>query len=223
MAIPTIRLVVFDLGGVMIRLAVGWENMCRAAGVPYRPFTPSEVFTAERQSLWREYERGLIGPDRFFAEFTHLLDGLYSLAEVRALYGAIIQDEFAEMPRIVYALKRAGYRTACLSNTCASHWSELTNPARYPGIGLLDAQYASHLLGAAKPDPLIYGMFESLTHSEPREILFFDDTEPNVAAAAARGWHAVHITPARPAPAQICAALEDFCGMTIDTCTGVIK
>jgi len=214
MQVP-IRVVIFDLGRVMIRLAEGWEGACRESGVPYYPFTPSPAFTAGYLELLREYERGMIPPDSFFASLQQLFDGIYTLREVRTVYQTTIREEFPGIPEIVRAIKAAGYRTACLSNTCASHWVELTNPERYPGIGLLDMHFGSHLLGAVKPDAVVFRMVEELVAAEPREILFFDDTEVNTAAACACGWNAVRITPDRPAPAQICEALTDFCGLPV--------
>ncbi|HEY3380004.1 MAG TPA: HAD-IA family hydrolase, partial [Armatimonadota bacterium] len=95
---------------------------------------------------------------------------------------------------------------ACLSNTCAPHWADLTNAVRYPGIAALDFQHASHLFGVAKPDPAIYQLFEAATGQRSEEILFFDDRAENVAAAQACGWHAVQILPTHPAVAQIHAA-----------------
>ena len=211
-----IRTIIFDIGRVMIRLSDGWEGACREAGVPYYPFTPAPAFTEASRQLGRDYERGIITPDAFFSSLHQLYDGLYSLRDVRACYQAIIREEFPGIAESVAAIKAAGYRTACLSNTCASHWVELTNPARYPGIGLLDHHFGSHLLGAVKPDRVIYRMVEELAGVAPREILFFDDTEVNVAAACACGWNAVHITQDRPARAQINAALAEFCGLMVD-------
>lgn len=198
-----IRATVFDIGGVMIRLAPGWEQATAAAGVTYRPFEITPDFTAQLNLLEADYGAGRITPESYFNRLSTLVNGLYSLPELRRLHLAVIQEEFPDIPMIIKTLKTAGVFTACLSNTCASHWVELDNPARYPGIGLLDTRVASHLVGAMKPDTAIYRHFENATGFAPADILFFDDNLPNVLAARERGWHAEQITDATPATTQI--------------------
>jgi putative hydrolase of the HAD superfamily len=190
---PPIRLVVFDLGNVMIHLAHGWEGACALAEVPYRPFALTPEQQQQRRELGQAFERGAITPEAFYAGMHQALGGCYTVPEIRAVYQAIIADEIPGIYDTVAALKAAGLRTACLSNTCAPHWIDLTNPARYPGIGLLDARHASHLLGAMKPEPEIYARFEEAMGMAGEGILFFDDLADNIAAARACGWHAQQI------------------------------
>jgi putative hydrolase of the HAD superfamily len=88
-------------------------------------------------------------------------------------------------------LRAAGVATACLSNTNANHWRVMHEPG--PGampMEKFDHRFASHLLRMRKPDDPIYAHVERATRTEPTAILFFDDVEENVAAAARRGWHA---------------------------------
>jgi len=203
----SIRAVVFDIGGVMIRLAYGWQNACAASGIAYRPFDDTPAYRATLETLELDYGRGRITPDDYFACLHELMRGLYTLDELQAIHGAVIQEEFPEIETIVRALQSAGLFTACLSNTCASHWTALTNPASYPAINRLDARHASHLFGLMKPDPAIFRRFEAETGFPPAQILFFDDSPANTAAARDCGWNAVLITtPANPLP-QIRQAL----------------
>ena len=196
-----IRAVVFDIGGVMIRLAYGWHKACAASGIDVRPFDDTPDYRAALEALEVDYGHGRITPDAYFARLHALVAGRYTPDELRAIHGAVIQEEFPGIAEIVRALTSAGLFTACLSNTCASHWAALTDPARYPAINNLDARHASHLVGLMKPDPAIFRRFEADTGFAPAEILFFDDGEANAAAARARGWHAVHVAdPANPLP-----------------------
>lgn len=189
-----IRVVVFDLGRVMIRLAAGWDNACQAAGVPYRGVPETDAFAAALESLELDYGRGLLDSPEYYARLYTLAEGRYSLDELQALHMAVIQPEYPGIANLVRAIQATGLRTACLSNTCAAHWTALVDPARYPAIGLLDARHASHLLGLMKPDPAIYRRFEALIGATPAEILFFDDGPKNVGTARLLGWHAELIT-----------------------------
>ncbi len=210
MTASTVSIVVFDLGEVMIRLARGWENACREAGVVYRPFPDTEEFRARLDALEREYGCGAISPEAYFTRLRELVGESYALDELRALHNGVIREEFPGIPETVRALKDVGVQTACLSNTCASHWAELTNPARYPGIGQLDHQHASHLLGLMKPDPRIYRRFEEETGFHGGQILFFDDLAANIAAACDAGWHGVRIADELPVVEQIRRALDEY-------------
>lgn len=45
-----------------------------------------------------------------------------------------------------------------------------------------------------KPDPEIYAAAEQLTGCSGPDLVFIDDKQENAAAAAARGWRAIHHT-----------------------------
>ncbi len=203
----SLRLIVFDLGGVMIRLADGWESACNFAGVPYRPFALTPDKRAEFSRLEHDFETGRISTAEFTCGVQHAGDMQYSPQEIAAVNLAIIREEFPGILAIVRKLKSAGYCTACLSNTCELHWPLLTDPVRYPAIGALDLHHASHLFGERKPDAAIYRCFEQATGMAPAEILFFDDRADNTRAARECGWHAVQVHPDRPAAEQISDAL----------------
>jgi len=55
-----------------------------------------------------------------------------------------------------------------------------------------DKILSSSLLGIAKPDPMVYRKVASILQLEPDEILFVDDSEENVTAAAAEGFQVIH-------------------------------
>jgi putative hydrolase of the HAD superfamily len=57
-----------------------------------------------------------------------------------------------------------------------------------------------------KPDAAIYELAAERFGARPEELLFMDDHEPNVKAARALGWHALHFIDAAQAEAQLAAA-----------------
>jgi len=203
----SIKIVVFDLGGVMIRLADGWAGACQCAGIPYRPFAITDALQGGFAQLEELISTDAITSQEYGQRAALLLADRYSPAEICFIYQAIIREEFPGMHRLVLAVKRAGMRTACLSNTCCTHWKDLTNPALYPAICALDFHHASHLFRCAKPNPRIYELFERATNYPPKDILFFDDRQENVTSACARGWSAIRIHELRSPVEQIYAAL----------------
>lgn len=58
----------------------------------------------------------------------------------------------------------------------------------YEFLREFDRRFVSGHLGVTKPDPAIYAAVEEETDLAPETILFTDDREENVAAAARRGW-----------------------------------
>lgn len=215
----SVELITFDLGNVMIYLAGPWENACRLAGVDYRNAVITDEIRRAWQQLECEVESGRISMSEHYARLAAIFQGHFSLDEIVRSYQAVIREEIPGIFDIVMALKHTGYRTACLSNTCAAHWKDMTNPARYPAIGTLDYRHASHLFGVLKPDPLIYRKFEAATGCSPERILFFDDRQENVLAARKCGWQAVQINNAETSVAQITAALARF-GISVPAVRG---
>ena len=61
--------------------------------------------------------------------------------------------------------------------------------ARFDFLNEFDTMFVSAELGLIKPDPAIYAAVEAAGHA-PGRLFFADDVPQNVAAAAARGWHA---------------------------------
>ncbi|HEU5347205.1 MAG TPA: HAD-IA family hydrolase, partial [Ktedonobacterales bacterium] len=84
---------------------------------------------------------------------------------------------------------RPRYRTALLSNSFdgARHEEE----ARFRFSEIADRIIYSHEVGVAKPDQRIYGLACERLGCRADEMVFLDDNERNVAAAAAYGIHAI--------------------------------
>ncbi len=141
-----------------------------------------------------------------------MFDGAFSPDEAKRIHHASSCEELSGALALVDAVRDAGITTACLSNTNHPHWvrlvhhdgvAPLAGEPEYPSIARLDRQFASHLLGLAKPDPAIYVEFERLVGLSGRHILFFDDLAKNVDAARCRGWRAHRIDPQRDSIAQV--------------------
>lgn len=62
----------------------------------------------------------------------------------------------------------------------------------YPFLKEFDQRYISGYLGEVKPEPRIYEILERECGVAPDRLLFADDRQENLDAAAARGWN-VHL------------------------------
>jgi 2-haloacid dehalogenase len=87
---------------------------------------------------------------------------------------------------IVEALAAKGVRQLALSNFGA----ETLEIAKqmHPALQRFDEEYVSAHLGVAKPDPAIYEALETGSGLSGAELIFTDDKQENIDAAAARGW-----------------------------------
>lgn len=206
MTVNGIKLVCFDLGGVVIRICRSWAEGCAAAGISLRDDPERARTEPFRREIIHRYQTGRIEGDEFARRISDLLDGLYSPHEVMTVHQAWMIDEYAGVAAIVEALHRAGIMTACLSNTNHEHWIEAI---RYPAVARLRHHFVSHLLGLHKPEPEIYHALQRQLGLDAAEILFFDDMPENVEGARTVGWRAERIDPTACTATQIAAHLRN--------------
>ena len=193
-----VRVVCFDLGGVLIRIHRTWSSACHAVGLDVRSDDIDRRFADIGAPIVEDYQTGRLTGDEFAAALSAGIDGLYTPEEVDRVHRAWTIDEYPGAAALVQQLNAAGVHTACLSNTNAAHWDMLSD---IPTIARLITPLASHLMGLHKPDRAIYEVAEAAFGGpRGREIIFFDDLPENVEAARAYGWrseqidHDVHCT-----------------------------
>ncbi len=195
---PPVELVIFDAGGVMVRLAKSWQDACARAGVPYPQIVMQPQVAAQVRAVIDPSERGHITQE----EFDERVGGLIGL-EPAALSRVSAQWLVGPYPGIEQLIERLcgnGVKLACLSNTNERHWAIMTGEGFHASLPVqgFSHLFASHLVGMRKPEPGIYEHVERETGIAPASILFFDDRPDNTAAAEARGWQTLTIDPTRP-------------------------
>ena len=177
--------IVFDLGGVLIRNA-GEEKLVRWLGGKH---TVPEIWGKWLASpAVRAYESGAtdtptfaaaivkelklpVAPDAFAVDFATWPVGFYPGAE-----------------EILKALKPR-FRLACLSNCNPAHWPTCaTGVTKY-----ITEPYLSYETGLLKPDREVYLHLIKGLKCPAERILFFDDNQVNIDAAAACGINS-HLT-----------------------------
>lgn len=192
-----VRLVVFDLGRVLLRITDDWDHAARRAGCEDLLGLTGDLSTQAARGthhpladLFDRFETGRVEPDAFFAEAASITQ--LPAERIARVMDAVLVEAFPGTAELLQHLADLPVQTACLSNTNARHWDIFTDPdhASYLPLDLLDFPWGSQHLGLAKPDPAIYQKVEELTGQSPENILFFDDLSENIAAAHARGWQA---------------------------------
>ena len=201
-----LRLICFDLGGVIIRICQTWEERVAAAGLEMRNTAHWDKIGPARDTLMVGYMTGHLTGRQFAQQLSDALDCQYSPAEITAIHDAWLIDEYEGVAAIVDRLHQADLDTAALSNTTAEHWARMDE---FPTVGQLRYRFASHELGLSKPEPAIYQHVEQQLGYSGKQILFFDDAEENVTAARNFGWHAERVDPAGAPAQQIRNALAE--------------
>lgn len=204
-----VKLVVFDLGRVLIRICESWQHACQVAGVPV-PFRALDDATkAQMHELVCANEVGAVDQAGFCERASRLFDT--DPAHVAASSDAYILGAFPGAIELLEELMALGYETACLSNTNARHWSIMLDPAGASSLPLdrLTYRFASQEIGARKPDDAIYEHVERVSGKRGGQIIFFDDLAENVAAATRRAWRAHQIRIDTDPIPQVRAHLRD--------------
>jgi FMN phosphatase YigB (HAD superfamily) len=178
-----IRVVLFDLGGVLVELS-GVSTVISWMANP--------VCTEELFRIWltspavRAFERGRIDPnvfaDQLIVEMSLQVGRAALLKEltgwpVGTFPGAL--ELLARIPR--------RYTRATLSNTNALHWPEVMGRMKLEKA--FDHHFASHLTGKIKPDEDAFQHVTDALQCEADEVLFLDDNRLNVDAAKKCGLH----------------------------------
>jgi putative hydrolase of the HAD superfamily len=198
-----VRLVVFDLGRVLVRICDGWQHACQVAGVKHAPVgrLGDEAYAAIHAAMCA-HEVGELDVDGFARVASPHLG--VSTGDFIRMHGVYTIGPYEGTASLLDDLRTAGVTTACLSNTNENHWRRMSEPgpARVPFDKFAHC-FASHLLRLRKPDDAIYAHVERATETPPEKIVFFDDVEENITAAARRGWHAHRIATDSDSIAQV--------------------
>lgn len=179
-----IEAVVFDMGGV---LTVDPFRACRDYAAELG--LPSETFVDQlRGRQFAEVETG----DRSVRDFLKFAcrdvnERLGTPVEIRRLADCLAAGQRVrpEMVVLVGDLRRNDVKVGVLTNNAKEARSWWTS-----GVLPLDSFAAivdSSEVGLRKPDPAIFVLTAERIGCRPERVLYFDDTEENVVAAAASG------------------------------------
>ena len=200
-----IQLVVFDLGGVLVRIARSWSEAFQRAGIPEMAaaFEANDRALASILDLNSLFEIGKINEAQMIDRIRTTVEHC-SRTQVCDMLDAWLVEPYAGIEGLFESVAAAGLTTACLSNTNERHWRTVMHlDGRYAPLRRLEYRIASHLTGVAKPNAGAYEAVEHQTGVSGRAIAFFDDDHANCQAASSRGWNVHQIDPDGDTVAQM--------------------
>ena len=153
---------------------------------------------------WGEFDRGTVEPDALVRRISQRT-GL-APAEVEAVVQAVpasltpIQASIDLLQR----LQQPGRAMFYLSNMPAPYADHLEREHAFVR-GFTDGVFSARVQ-LIKPEPAIFDMASQRFGVAPAELIFFDDSPANVAAARAAGWQALLFSSAAQAEQDLCTA-----------------
>jgi HAD superfamily hydrolase (TIGR01509 family) len=201
------KVMVFDLGGVLIKISRSWEEAAERAGVDLQAGHVTSGSLVRPRGNQSDLQKGLLDFDTFLERESSRLGGAYSEEALANIHQQWLLGEYEGVADIIERLRAARIRTATLSNTDAEHWKTL---AELPAIAGLDEHVLSFRLGMLKPADEMYHAAEEILDATGSSICYLDDLRENVEAALRCGWNAIQVDPMEPTAPQIEQALVSF-------------
>ena len=198
---PRRRVVVFDLGGVLL----DWDPRHL-----YRKLFPDasamEAFLADvctpawnvRQDAGRPFAEAVAELAPRHGDKLHLIEAW------RDRFGEMIAGTLEGTVEIVRDLKARGTPLYALTN-----WSHETFPSqrrRFPFFDMFDGIVVSGEEGVIKPDPRLFQILLERYRFDAADAVFIDDNPKNAHAASALGMHGIHFQ----SPEQLRRELESL-------------
>lgn len=199
------KFVVFDLGGVMVKIRRTWQEVCDGVGLIWPPDAPDiqrEIF-----NLYHRYHADEFSVSELASKLSLLTEQRFSPEQCLMAHRGILVGEYTGINQLIDELHHRGTQTAVLSNTCADHWAILKT---YPSVASIHRHFTSFELKVSKPDPKIYQKVKSELGVAPHELLFFDDSAENIQAAKTCGWNGEVITSEGEPHQQLRKYLETY-------------
>jgi HAD superfamily hydrolase (TIGR01509 family) len=184
---PVIRMLLFDLGGVVIDFDFERAFRFWAARASCEPGELGRKFALDEP--YQQHERGELHASEYFAALRRSLDVNLSDEYLIAGWNDVY---LGMMPEIVPILTIASRRFPlyAFTNSNPTHQSEWS--VRFADeLSIFNQIFVSSELGLRKPDPEAFGEVANQTGYMASECLFFDDTPENIDGARTAGMRAV--------------------------------
>lgn len=213
-AVPTLRAVLFDFGGVLSTSPFdAFARYERERGLP-EGFIRSVNATNAHENAWARLERGGLSIEEFDTAFRSESAALgYEVAGAHVLQ--LLSGDLR--PEMIEAVRRCHerYATGLLTNNFVGLTGVGHNEPRDRQIGkvldLFDAVIESSQVGVRKPDPRFYEMACEALRIAPAEAVFLDDLGVNLKPARELGMTTIKVV----SPDQALSELEAATGLTL--------
>jgi putative hydrolase of the HAD superfamily len=201
--------IVFDFGGVLFQ----WQpQRLLRREIPQMAHDEasaalwvSKIFQSY-EGDWGDFDRGSVSVPELVTRIA-ARTGL-TAHEVQAVVDGVPHElqPIADTVTLLRRLREEGHELYFLSNMPAPYADHLEREHDF--LAWFRDGVFSARVGLAKPDPAIFALAAARFGAAPSELVFLDDHEPNVLAARAGGWRALHFTGTAAADAALRAQAD---------------
>ena len=188
MAKTGIRAIIFDIGRVLVRLDLRQTQSVLANG---SSLTPEELWSAlENDPRWKDWQEGRISPRDWHLNLTRRFGIALSFDDFVRAWNSTLDPQPIQPDSLFEYLSR-NYRLALLSNTDPIHVSHLESTYSFYAYFPRSARIYSCVVGAAKPNPLIFREALSACKVTAEQAVYIDDIAAFADAARALGMNGI--------------------------------
>ncbi len=183
-----IKNIIFDIGNVL----VGYDGLAYLKSFGFPPEEEEAILYATfRSPYWAELDREAIPLPELMEDFCSLASPEYREDIFRVFDGA--HQSIIPWPESlpwIQSLQERGYGVYYLSNYSSLMIERTIDSMDF--LPYLDGGLFSYEVKRVKPEPEIYEAFlERFPQIKPEESVFLDDSEKNIEAAEAFGFHGI--------------------------------
>ena len=195
------RAIIFDIGRVLIRVDIFRAMDGLASGLA---LTPQDVWSAiQNDPRWLDWQEGRISPGDWHLHLTKRLGASLTFEQFSEVWNRALDPDPILSDSLLEKLSK-NYRLAVLSNTDPIHMSQ--EEARFPFFRFFPIRIYSYLVGASKPDPVIYREALRACKVRAEEAVYVDDVPVYVEAAQRLGMTGIVFQ----SPEQLRSDLQDL-------------
>ena len=197
----TIRAVIWDVGGVLVRTEDPAPRLKLAARLGISDQDLETVVFGDPQHM--QAQLGQIHARQQWEQACQVVG--WPLEDVEGFRQAFFEGDRLDADLVDYIRSlRPRYLTGLLSNAMDDVRSQIEG--QWKMADAFDAMIISAEIGLVKPDPLIFHAALQALNIPPAEAVFIDDFERNILGAQAVGLHTIHFTN----PAQVRSDLDSL-------------
>lgn len=206
-----LKAVFFDYGGTLDADGVAWKArfypLYRRFGVQVPVEAFDQAFYRADDSLVEEADPQLTLKEVLYEQVRRVLAGLnrYDEQRVKDIAGTFLRDSLEQIRSNLVVLEKLAehFRLGIISN----NYGNLEAICRQTGLTrCMQVLVDSALVGAVKPDPLIFQRALEQMNVQPKEAVMVGDSLPrDIQGARALGMRAVWLTPKKMLPPALSA------------------
>jgi glucose-1-phosphatase len=177
MKTDAIKIIVFDLGEVLVKLDFSKVMALRHLGPQG---LEQSIVSMNQWDIYDAFERGSLSEGEFLNQLNRQLSEKLTLDSFRAVWNSVLKQTVPGIPELLEKLSQQ-YPLFALTNSNETHIHYLK--AQFPWVRFFHQVLTSYELGCRKPEPEIYEKLISLTQINAPQILFMDDRPENIDGA----------------------------------------